>query len=452
VTSLAIAGSPPHSSVAGSAGNGQIAFTPPDSVTLLRIYAVALLVVPAGLTAVGLGSAGTVAGLVALGGGWLWAMGNLVPRLGLSQGFQPVRLALFAFGLTIVASFAAAQLRTIDWIEARAADRGMITIAACIGIALLAADGIPNRRRLDALLRTLVGAGSVLAVVGILQFTRGLDLTSYVRLPGFSLDPGFIPIAERSSFNRVAGTTYHPIEFSAVLTMLLPLAIHYAYSTGQKRWWLATGLLATGVPMSVSRTGTIAVVAVALILVPTWDWQRLKRACVASALFAVVMKVAIPGLLGTMRSLVLDYKSDPSVQGRTNDYAVIGPLISERPWFGRGFMTFIPDRYLFLDNQYLLGLIETGIIGVVVLVALFLVGICVARGARRRATDAATRDLGQSLAAALFVTLVTCATFDFLSFPTARGLSFLLVGCAGALWRLQRDEATDSSTPAVAVR
>jgi polysaccharide biosynthesis protein PslJ len=173
---------------------------------------------------------------------------------------------------------------------------------------------------------------------------------------------------------------------------------------------------------------------------------------VASALFAVVMKVAIPGLLGTMRSLVLDYKSDPSVQGRTNDYSVIGPLISERPWFGRGFMTFMPDRYLYLDNQYLLGLIETGIIGVLALVALFLVGMTLARGARRRATDPATRDLGQSLAAALFVTLVTCATFDFLSFPTARGLSFLLVGCAGALWRLQvaesrRDQAASDVAP-----
>jgi len=36
------------------------------------------------------------------------------------------------------------------------------------------------------------------------------------------------------------------------------------------------------------------------------------------------------------------------------------------------------------------------------------------------------------------VALVTCVTFDFLSFPLARGIAFLLLGCAGALLRFQR--------------
>jgi hypothetical protein len=39
--------------------------------------------------------------------------------------------------------------------------------------------------------------------------------------------------------------------------------------------------------------------------------------------------------------------------------------------------------------------------------------------------------------AMLAVAVVSFATFDFLSFTMARGLLFVGIGCAGALWRLE---------------
>ena len=35
----------------------------------------------------------------------------------------------------------------------------------------------------------------------------------------------------------------------------------------------------------------------------------------------------------------------------------------ERPLFGRGFGTFLPELYRYIDNTYLLGLVEFGIVG-----------------------------------------------------------------------------------------
>jgi hypothetical protein len=46
------------------------------------------------------------------------------------------------------------------------------------------------------------------------------------------------------------------------------------------------------------------------------------------------------------------------------------------------------------------------------------------------------RSLAQSLAAAAAVAMVSFATFDALSFAMAAGMTFFLLGCVGALWRL----------------
>jgi len=64
-----------------------------------------------------------------------------------------------------------------------------------------------------------------------------------------------------------------------------------------------------------------------------------------------------------------------------------------------------------------------------------------ARNARRRSSDPEPRHLAQCLAASVAVPTVSFATLDALSFAIAAGLTFLMLGCVGALWRLVRTEA-----------
>lgn len=407
------------------------------ATSLLTGFAVVLCAVPASYAIAGAGSFVTLPLLVGVTCSAAWAARQTIEeRFGV--GPQPVRVVLVAYLVSTLLSFAAASGRAATGAEASAADRGVVVAVSLVGVALLTADGVRSRQRLDHLLRALVVLGAGVATVGILQFLFGYDVTASLRLPLLTpRETGYEAITARSGFNRVAGTTLHPIEFSVVLTMLLPVAVHVAHHAGLRRWWAPVALLAAAIPMSVSRTGTVGVIAVGLLTIPTWSPTRRRRAAVAGAAFLLSMKLVFPGLIGSIRALFTGFADDPSIASREHDYSYIGTYIAERPWFGRGAMTFLPDHFDFVDNQYLLSLVETGVVGLLALLAVFFVGMGAARGARHRSTDPVTRDLGQALAASLIVGPVTFATFDFMSFPVARGLSFLLVGCAGALWRFE---------------
>ncbi len=188
--------------------------------------------------------------------------------------------------------------------------------------------------------------------------------------------------------------------------------------------------------MSVSRSAILTIVVVALFIIPSWDRRRRLATLKVMPLFLVGVRLMIPGLLGTITSLFTNISSDPSTTGRTEDYAAAAKYIALHPLFGRGFRTFIPSMYRFLDNQYLMTIVDAGLIGLVLLLLTFLIGIFTARGARRRNDDPIRKDLAQGIAAAIAAAMVSFATFDALSFPMCGGLLFLLIGLAGAMWRL----------------
>jgi O-antigen ligase len=85
-------------------------------------------------------------------------------------------------------------------------------------------------------------------------------------------------------------------------------------------------------------------------------------------------------------------------------------------------------------------LIELGVFGLLSLLFFFVVVLACTRSIRRRSADESTRDLAQSIAAAVMVAMLSFATFDGLSFPMATILLFLIAGCAGALRRLVLDD------------
>jgi O-antigen ligase len=114
------------------------------------------------------------------------------------------------------------------------------------------------------------------------------------------------------------------------------------------------------------------------------------------------------------------------------------PLVATHPWFGQGFGSFLPLTYFYTDNQYLNSLIEIGFVGLVALLVLFGTGWVLARSARRATADGEIRHLAQCLAASVAVMAVTYATFDALYFPMAAAVTFLVLGCVGAFWRLAR--------------
>jgi O-antigen ligase len=150
--------------------------------------------------------------------------------------------------------------------------------------------------------------------------------------------------------------------------------------------------------------------------------------------------VLVPGLLGTIVSMWRNLFADPSTTGRTGDYAILFDVFGDNPVLGRGQFTFIPQYYRIMDNQFLVTLVELGLVGFTALLGLFLTSYLCARGARKRAGALSHQHLGLALSASIAGVFVAYATFDALGFAMVAGLTFLLFGLAGATWQLARGD------------
>jgi O-antigen ligase len=286
----------------------------------------------------------------------------------------------------------------------------------------------------------------IVAFIGLLQFAAGVDLTKYLAIPGLRpvTDDGFV--LERAAFRRPAGTTGHPIEFGVVCAIGVPFAAHYAYrakEAGLKagKWWLCLGIIAGGAMVSLSRSAILGLCLGGVVLMIGWPGRRRVQALIAAAGFLVVLRMVVPGLIGTLYSLFDNIGDDPSIEGRTDDYASAGKQIAKHFLLGRGNGTYLSEKYGPLDNQYLGTLVQNGYIGLICLIFLFLAGMYAAARVRVISPDPAIRDLALTLIAAQSIVALGAATFDLLWFSTATGLTFVLVGASGALLRVTKSHS-----------
>ncbi|MDF5755016.1 O-antigen ligase family protein [Spongiactinospora sp. TRM90649] len=415
-------------------------FVRADGATLAMVFAVVLLVIPARLVFVGLPLSISPANLVALISAAVWLFAHFTVTLNMAKGRTPVRTGIFAYATSMIATFGFATYGFLPADELGLADHAFILIIANVGLALLVCDGIRSPERLDFLLKCVVLAGAFISVIGAFQYLFNIDLTNFLELPGLRYTSEDATIIERGGGRRVGSTTGHPIEFGVVCSMLLPIAVHYGYKARLRgepalRWWGCAGLIGLGLMFSVSRSAVLGLAAVSLVLLIGWPSRRRLQALLVTLGFLVVIRVAVPGLLGTFYSLFANFGNDDSIRYRTHDYDVAVAEISRHPWLGRGVGTWYAPKHQVFDNQYILSTVETGYIGIVAFAMMFLIAIYAGLRVRYLSPDPGTRDLGLTLSACLVAPLVGSATFDLLSFATVTGLAYLLIGANGALLR-----------------
>jgi O-antigen ligase len=415
-----------------------------DGVTLLTFYLVLLIGIPSRLIFAPLGGAGTPSTIIGVAFFIWYLLSWLHPSSTINRGQQPMRRAVVLFFCVVVISYVLASQGPLSTTEQNGADRSLILVCGWMGVLLLAADGIDTMDRLKTLIRRLVFGATAMGILGIVQFITGLNAAQYINIPGLTSQAPYSDVLQLDSLNRPSATAIHPLEFGYVLVLILPLAIHqarYAPSGLRIRRWLQVAIIAGATPMTVSRSAIVGVVVILLVMVPTWSrierWMTLVAVLGATAAEFLL----VHGLLGTLRNLFASVSSDSSTLSRTAAFSHAAPLIAAHPWFGQGFGTFLSQVYFFTDDQYLNSLIEIGVVGLVVLIGLLATGWYLSRSARRASTDPETRDLAQAMAASAAAAIVTYATFDALYFPMAASLTFLILGCAGALWRLTRHES-----------
>lgn len=414
-----------------------------DAVHVLTVVLVVLVALPSRLTFSPLGGAGAPALVMGLGCFLWWAYHQAQRVESRPVGLQPVRTALFILMACFLVSYVVAMTRAIEAAESSTADIGMVSLISWAGILLLANDGIPSRERYEALVRRVVFAGGALATLGLIQFVTGAAWVDRISIPGLSLNTTLVGVIERAGFNRPGGTAIHPIEFGAVITMILPIAINSALTDpvrGAVRRWYPVLAIGLAVVLSISRSAIVSAVVALTVVALAWTPAVRRRAAVIATGFLCVVFLSVPGLLGTMTGLFTGIGDDSSAQSRTGSYAIAAEFIERSPLFGRGFSTFLP-KYRILDNQYLGLAIEVGIIGLLAVVGLFVVGGLCAWRTKAIGRDERTRQLGQSFVAAIFASAAGLALYDGFGFPMATGMTFLILGLAGAGLRLARLEA-----------
>jgi O-antigen ligase len=411
-----------------------------DAATLVCLLAITLMIFPGRLVLRGIPFSLTPANLVSLLAGMCWLCAQCTVTLGVAKGRVPVRTAVFLFVVATLATYGYVNAGFLPADERGFADHRLVLNLALVGLAVSVCDGVRTLERLDLVLKTVVVAGAVMGVVGACQFLLKLDLTTYLALPGLRYTFEDSAVLSRGAQNRVASTTGHPIEFGVVCSMVLPLAAHYGFQAQERgrpalRWWLCAASIASGLFFSVSRSAVLTVGAMGFVLFLGWPGRRRLQALIAAMLSLGVMKLMSPGLINTIYNLFAKANQDSSVQVRAHRYTQAAKEISSHLWLGRGDGTWYFPKYNAFDNQYIMSMVQTGVIGTVAFVVLFVCGIYSAARARYLAFDTRTRDLSLTLAACLLVPLVGAITFDLLAFSTVTGLSFLLLGASGALLR-----------------
>lgn len=411
-----------------------------DVVSVLTVWLVLLFALPERLVFPPLGAAGAPAGIVA----WLiaawWGLNRLVPTLVAGGRRQPLRQVLVVLFWVLMLSYLWAMFRGLPGVQQRAADRFILGLLGASGVALVLADGIPSRERLDAFLKRVTVAGAALGLMGLAHNTVGFVYTSWIKVPVLELNRELFLGVERGNLERISGTASHPIAYGVTLAMILPLAVHYALVApkGRERLWriaIAT-TIGIAIPVSLSRSGALAVAAGLLVPWLSWSWRRRVNALGVVFAGIALVQAVLPGRLMTLFTLFTNPDVDGSVRVRTSDYELAFDYIFQRPFLGLGPGTFLPSEFLQLDNQALKFMLEVGFVGVMALILLYATGVRLALSARLRSSDPQTRNLCVSLIGTITAAFVVLFTFDAYTYSFYVGVLFVVLGAAAALYRL----------------
>lgn len=418
-----------------------------DVTAVLTAFLLALFAINARWIIPGGGAVATPAMAIAVSAAWWWTMARLHPNMSVDRGRNPVRHALLFYLWFVVLSWGLARLRPLSTLEVNGSNSALIEGIGLTGLALLITDGVETEERLVTLLRRLVYAGAAFSLVGILQFVFRFDLVALISFPGLVRNAESAQaLATRAGLSRAEGTGLHSIEFGVVLAVILPLAVYFLMSSQDRstrwRFVVITAVIGAGIPLSVARSGLVALAAALLVASLAWNWRERIIGALTAAVGMLVLGILVPGLLGTFRYFFLAGDDEASVRARLERIPLVEDTVVDAPWFGSGIGTFSPDEDFLLDNAFFGTILETGLLGLIVLLTMLGIAVFVCRRIALHSVDDQTRYLAYALMAGIVVLPVSMATFDAFFYRILMGVSFLLIGAAGALWRITVRDAT----------
>jgi len=361
-------------------------------------------------------------------------------------------------------AFAAAALASVlvNWAHVRSlgvepnAIKSLTFLVSFLLVVFMIASLVRSIRDVDFLIQVLVVGGSVLAGFALFEAVSGYNIFNHLSgaLPFLRSEP--LPFSlsntlanDRGGRLRVYASAQDPIALSAVLVMLVPLAIYLAGSDRRRLLWSScAAVLLLGAVAPLSRTGIVMMLVVGGVFI----WlrpQQTRRLWPALLPGFLVLHLILPGSLGALESaffpaggLIAQQQSGAGTGG-SGRLADVGPSLAEwsrSPILGEGYGTRIVDgptpNAPILDDEWLGLLLETGICGVAAWLWLY------GRMLRRLVAGAkADRSRHGLLCTALTASIASYAvgmlTYDAFSFIQVTLVLFFLLGLGSAAIAVQ---------------
>jgi polysaccharide biosynthesis protein PslJ len=335
-----------------------------------------------------------------------------------------LQLAVYGVGLTHTDSALVEANKT----------RALIALVASVGVALYVLSRVRTMRQRNIVLGCLAIGLTFACLVGLLQALTNIDLRFLFQPPGFvkNIDAENLQAEQRFGAARVGGTSLHPIEFSVLAAVTVPLTIYFARNAAKRevRWaaLLACGLALVSMPAAGSRTGVIALLLALFVYMWSFKLGQLALGLVAGSAAMVVYVAALPNMAHALWRAIAGAREDPSILGRIADYAQVSGTFRDNPVFGIGLGGAPPDEYGLLDNEWLRAIVQGGTVGVTAMVVLAGGGIFGLAAALRAATTRPEREQAYVLGS-MFVAILSCSfTFDLFFYQQATLIFFIVFG------------------------
>lgn len=356
-------------------------------------------------------------------------------------------------------AFAAAALASVlvNWSRVRSLDvepntlKALTFLLSFLLVVFMTASLVRSIRDLDFLIQVLVVCGTALAGFALFEAVSGYNLFNHLTgvLPFLRSEPLPFSLSNALADNRggrlrVYASAQDPIALSAVLVMIVPLAVYLAATDRRRVLWSAcAGALLLGAVAPLSRTGIVMMLVIGAVFV----WlrpQQTRRLWPALLPGFLVLHLILPGSIGALESAffptggIIAQQQSGAGTGGSGRLADVGPSLAEwsrAPMLGEGYGTRIVDgptpNAPILDDEWLGLLLETGVCGVGAW--LWLYGRML-----RRLVSAAKADrsrhglLCTALTASIASYAIGMLTYDAFSFIQVTLVLFFLLGLGAA--------------------
>jgi O-antigen ligase len=272
----------------------------------------------------------------------------------------------------------------------------------------------------------VVGLATITAVGVIYEYRTGTN--PFFELSG-SLFPGGVEVSPEPADPKwgrelINGPAEHAIAAATMFSMALPFAVVGFLRSEESRhkalYAVATALILCASFATIRKTGALGM-ATGLLVLFAYRPRAMLRLLPLGLVALLAVQFTAPGAVTRVKAQFFGgnlTSEKGTAKGRTRDYKPVQPDILQHPVLGRGYGSYTPNQYRFLDNEYLQRLVETGVVGLVAYLLVILAIVFTAH-LTTRARDPVRSTTAMAIVAACAVYGVTNATYDQLSFPQA---------------------------------